>query len=106
MVPVLREVDDRAPIPSGVWGAELALGFGLLVLAAVLGPNSCSGGLEAYLLAGLASAVGGAAIPVAAARKAGTAVWVSLAVGAPVVLLAIWLLGFVAAEFRILCRLF
>jgi hypothetical protein len=33
-------------------------------------------------------------------------VWVSLALGAPVVLLGIWLLGFVAANFLIHCRLF
>ena len=87
-------------------GAAAAIGVGMFVLAFVLGPRSCEGGLEMYFWCGIGALVMMLALPFIACM-AGTLLasmaW-SLAFAATIVV--VWVAGLSAANFRIICRLF
>lgn len=95
---------ERA-VPRRAWLVLAALGAGTLGLVLAYGPRSCEGGLEVYLLGGLAAVVAAFAVPVVAARLA---LWKRLAAGAgfAVTILAVWVAGWNLGGFRLLCRLF
>jgi hypothetical protein len=88
---------------NSLGGAVCAALFGFAFAAA---PRSCEGGLEAYLLAGLAALVVLVAIPLWLRTDQAVARRVAMGVGFAAVGLMVWIAGLFIANVRILCRLF
>jgi len=79
----------------------------LLVAAAFwFAPRACEGGLEAYLMCGVAALVMMFALPFVLRMGDSLLVRAASALGLVVLAAAFWLAGLFAANVQILCRLF
>ena len=89
-------------------GLSLAVLIGLVIvgLAFVVAPHACEGGLDVYFWCGVAALVALLALPFATHMSGSLLASLGWAVGFLVLGLAVWLGGLVAANVRIICRLF
>jgi len=78
----------------------------LVVFAFVAAPHSCEWGLDAYALAGLASAVGLFALPLVHHGAVPRIRRIPAAAGLAALGIAVWVAGLFLANVRIFCRLF
>lgn len=92
--------------PIGPRAVAGVLAVGLLALAFVAGPQPCEGGLGVYALAGLLAIVAMACAPWLLDRTASTGQRLKTAALSAAIGIAVWIIGFFAADFRIVCRLF
>jgi hypothetical protein len=82
-----------------VWGVLFAVAY-------AAAPKSCHGGQEAYFFAGVAAALVLMATPLFAHTSIQFWKRALLSAAFGVVTVAIWLGGFFAADFQLLCKLF
>jgi len=89
-------------------GLSLAASIGLVVfvLAFVVAPHACEGGLGLYFWCGVAALVALLALPFATRMSGSFLASLGWAVGFLALGFGIWLGGLVAANVRIICRLF
>ena len=86
--------------------AVAAVALFLFAVAFWMAPSSCDGGFGIYFVCGLVALAIMFALPFA--LRSGNSVFVRVAsgLGLVVVGVGVWVAGFVAADFQILCRLF
>jgi len=89
-------------------GLSLAASIGLVIfaLAFVIAPHACEGGLDLYFWCGVAALAALLALPFATHMSGSLLASLGWAVGFLVLGFAVWLGGLVAANVRIICRLF
>lgn len=83
-----------------------ALSAAIVACAVVAAPRSCQGGLEAYFVFGIVAIVAMAGTPLALRRDLGAARRLALAVLCAAIGAAVWIGAFLAADVRLMCRLF
>lgn len=94
----------EAPHPRYSITAVAALCVALFGFAFIAAPRSCAWGLSAYFWSGVALTIAGAALPSIVDDKQLPRAGISLLLGGTVV--AVWVIGLLAAPFQLLCRLF
>jgi hypothetical protein len=82
-----------------------AVAAAVVVLAYVVAPRSCQGGLEIYTLAGAAALLLLAGLPFVAHMGRSALVRIAIALGFLVFGTAVWLGGLLAANVRFICGL-
>lgn len=88
-------------------GLTVATGIGVFMfaLAFVAAPHSCEWGLSTYVWCGVAALAVLVVLPFATPMSSSTLVSLGWAAGLLVLGIGVWLLGLVAANVRIICRL-
>lgn len=89
-------------------GVGLAASIGLVIfaLAFVVAPHACEGGLDVYFWCGVAALAALLALPFVMHMSGSFLASFGWAVGFLVLGFGVWLGGLVAANVRIICRLF
>lgn len=84
----------------------LAIGGAVFALAFLVAPRSCEGGLTVYWWAGVIGVVALAAIPPVVRAGQSVPGRIAWAAGFLAFGVAVWIAGLLAANVRIICRLF